>query len=73
MPVRLAARYAEVLVTDPTSMTEALRSDLDATFTAAERVELTLTIALASAFSRAAITWGPPPEMPVLDVPTPRP
>jgi hypothetical protein len=54
-------------------MTEALRSDLDATFTAAERVELTLTIALASAFSRAAITWGPPPEMPVLDVPTPRP
>ena len=30
-------------------------------------------VALASAFSKAAIAWGPPPGMPVLEVPTPTP
>jgi hypothetical protein len=34
-------------------------------------IELLLTAALASAFSRAAIAWGPPPGMPTLEVPTP--
>ena len=38
-----------------------------------ELAELTLTVALASAFSRISIAWGPPPEMPVLEVPTPTP
>jgi alkylhydroperoxidase family enzyme len=69
--VRLAAQYAEVIVTDPASMTEGLRDELRATFTPAEKVEVTLTIALASAFSRAAIAWGPPARMPVIEVPTP--
>ena len=36
-----------------------------------ELAELTMTIALASAFSRISIAWGPPPSMPVLEVPTP--
>jgi hypothetical protein len=35
--------------------------------------ELALTIAFASAFSKAAIAWGPPPHIPVMDVPTPTP
>jgi hypothetical protein len=30
-------------------------------------------VSLASAFSRAAITWGPPVDMPTLEVPTPKP
>jgi alkylhydroperoxidase family enzyme len=62
-----------VIVTDPASMTDGLRKELRATFTPAEKVELTLTIALASAFSRAAIAWGPPSDMPVFEVPTPSP
>ena len=35
--------------------------------------ELAFTIAFASAFSKAAVAWGPPPEIPVLEVPTPSP
>jgi len=35
--------------------------------------ELCLTIAFASGFSKAAVAWGPPPELPVMEVPTPRP
>ncbi|MBV8950845.1 MAG: hypothetical protein JOZ99_08220 [Actinobacteria bacterium] len=71
--VRLAARYAEAIVTDPRAIDGELAAQLCAAFTAAQRVELTLTIALASAFSRTAITWGPPPGMPVMEVPTPEP
>lgn len=71
--MRCAARYAEVIVTDPASLPDDLGTELSEMFTRAERVELTLTIALASAFSRAAITWGPPSGMPVIEVPTPIP
>jgi alkylhydroperoxidase family enzyme len=71
--LRLAARYAEVIVTDPSSMSDELRTEMRDAFTPAEQVELTLTIALASAFSRTAITWGPPADMPVIEVPTPTP
>jgi hypothetical protein len=42
-------------------------------FTPEQIVELAMTVALASAFSRASIAWGPPPDMPVLEVPTPTP
>ncbi|MFA5884159.1 MAG: hypothetical protein WDA60_09945 [Acidimicrobiia bacterium] len=35
--------------------------------------ELTFTITFASAFSKAAVAWGPPPEIPVTEVPTPSP
>lgn len=71
--MRCSARYAEAIVTDPASVPDDVRAELAATFTPAERVELTLTIALASAFSRTAITWGPPAAMPVIEVPTPTP
>jgi hypothetical protein len=52
---------------------DALRSELVDELTLDGLVEVTLTAALASAFSRAAIAWGPPPGMPVLEVPTPKP
>ena len=35
--------------------------------------ELIFTITFASGFSKAAIAWGPPPELPVIEVPTPTP
>ncbi len=63
----------DVIVTDPTGMPEVLRRELLEEFTAAEVVELVLTTALASAFSKAAIAWGPPEAMPTLEVPTPTP
>ncbi len=54
-------------------MTGELAAALHAEFTPAELIELLLTTALASAFSKAAIAWGPPPPMPTLEVPTPGP
>jgi hypothetical protein len=36
-------------------------------------VELLVTAAFASAMSKATIAWGPPPEMPTTEVPTPTP
>jgi hypothetical protein len=35
--------------------------------------ELCLTISFASGFSKAAVAWGPPPVIPVMEVPTPTP
>jgi alkylhydroperoxidase family enzyme len=60
-----------VIVQNPRGMSDDLRRELDEEFTPAELTELTLTIALASAFSKAAIAWGPPPAIPVTEVPTP--
>ncbi|MEZ5246791.1 MAG: hypothetical protein R2707_16975 [Acidimicrobiales bacterium] len=39
--------------------------------TRAELAELTLTIAVAQGFSKAAIAWGPAPELPTMVIPTP--
>ena len=54
-------------------MRDELRRELLDEFHADQVVELELTTALASAFSRAAIAWGPPDAMPTLEVPTPTP
>lgn len=37
----------------------------------AELAELTLTVAVAQGFSKAAIAWGPAPEIPTMVIPTP--
>jgi len=37
----------------------------------AELAELTLTVAVAQGFSKAAIAWGPAPELPTMVIPTP--
>lgn len=39
--------------------------------TLAERAELTLTVAVAQGFSKAAIAWGPAPALPTMVIPTP--
>ena len=70
---KLAVRYADVIINDPAGMPEPLKAELLAEFTPEQVVELTLTTAFAMAFSKAAVAWGPPPDMPVLEVPTPTP
>jgi alkylhydroperoxidase family enzyme len=68
---KLTIRYADVLIVDPKGVDDELRAALLAEFTAVELVELTATITTAIAFSKAAVAFGAPPEMPVLAVPTP--
>lgn len=70
---KLAVRYADVLIIDPSSLSDELRAALLAEFTPAEIVELTLTVTMAMGFSKAAIAWGPPPELPLVEVATPTP
>ncbi len=62
-----------MIVHSPAAMDEALRGALLDEFAPEELVELALTTALASAFSKAAIAWGPPDAIPVMEVPTPGP
>jgi len=50
-----------------------LKSALVEEFGADGLDELCFTIACASAFSKAAVAWGPPPVIPVMEVPTPTP
>jgi AhpD family alkylhydroperoxidase len=70
---KLAVRYADVIIGDPAGMPDDLKTALLEEFSEEQIVELTLTTAFAMAFSKAAVAWGPPPEMPVLEVPTPTP
>ena len=75
MPSRwkLAIRWADALIAAPDAVDEALRRDLLAEFSPAEIVELTATVTIAIAFSKAAVAFGAPQEMPVVEVPTPTP
>jgi AhpD family alkylhydroperoxidase len=70
---KLAVRYADVIIGNPSGLSDELKGQLNDEFEPAEIVELTLTTAFAMAFSKAAVAWGPPPDMPVLEVPTPTP
>ena len=71
--MKLAVRYTDVLITDPASLTDELRAELAEVFTPEQIVELTATVTIASAFSKAAVAWGPPPSIPITPVPTPVP
>ena len=70
---KLAARLTDVLLRDPAGMPDDVRAALLDELTPPQVVELMLTAALASGFSKAAVTWGPPPELPTTIVPTPTP
>jgi alkylhydroperoxidase family enzyme len=70
---KLAVEYADVLIGYPAGITDDLKERLAAEFSPAEIVELTATITIASAFSKAAIAWGPPPQIPIMETPTPGP
>jgi alkylhydroperoxidase family enzyme len=68
---KLAARWADQLINDPAGVDDALRAAMLDEFDSAEIVELTATVTTAIAFSKAAVAFGAPEEMPVLEVPTP--
>ena len=70
---KLALRLADAVISDPSGLTAADQSALSDEFTSAELAELALTVAMAAGFSKAAIAWGPPPVIPVTEVPTPTP
>lgn len=68
---RLVIRYTDALIQNPADIGDDLRGSLAAEFSPAEIVELTATLTAAIAFSKAAVAFGAPPEMPVIEVPTP--
>jgi alkylhydroperoxidase family enzyme len=74
---KMAIDFADALIRDPGSVSdpirEPLRTQLLKEFTPEEIVELAMTITMAMGFSKLAIAWGPPPSMPVTEVPTPAP
>ena len=70
---KLSIRLTDIAVNDPSGLTADLAAAVRAEFTPPEVMELLLTATLASAFSKAAIAWGPPPGIPILEVPTPAP
>jgi AhpD family alkylhydroperoxidase len=67
---KLVIRLADALIADA-RVDGALREDLLGEFTPEEVVELVATITTAIAFSKAAVAFGAPPEMPLTVVPTP--
>ena len=71
--LKLALRMADAVISDPSGLSEADQAALSEEFTPAELAELALTVAMAAGFSKAAIAWGPPPVIPVTEVPTPTP
>ncbi|MCY4036065.1 MAG: hypothetical protein OXF64_01240 [bacterium] len=71
--LKLALRMADAVILDPSGLSAADQAALTAEFTPAELSELALTVAMAAGFSKAAIAWGPPPVIPVTEVPTPTP
>ncbi|MCU1461652.1 MAG: hypothetical protein JWO37_1727 [Acidimicrobiales bacterium] len=70
---RLAVALTDQILNDPGPPAAAQQTELLDELTPAQVAELTLTVALASAFSRISIVWGPPADMPLLEVPTPAP
>ena len=63
----------DLLVNDPAGLRDDLRAALIEHFGAAGTVELLITAGFASAMSKAAIAWGPPPAIPTTEVPSPTP
>ncbi len=70
---KLALRMADAVISDPSGLSEANQAALRDEFTPEELAELALTVAMAAGFSKAAVAWGPPPVIPITEVPTPTP
>mgnify|MGYP001263462048 CR=1 FL=1 len=69
---KAAIRYADVFLTDPTRLDDALRAEMRRHFSAPEIVELTAALALFMGFSKIAIVLGQAPAaMPVTVVAAP--
>lgn len=71
---KLALRFVDVLLSPtPGAIDAQLASDLQKNLSPAEIVELALTTAIAQGFSKAAVAWGPAPDIPLMVIPTPKP
>lgn len=69
---KTALRFVDVVLSArPGAVDDDLRRDLLAEFTPAEIVELAMTAGIAQGFSKAAVAWGPAPDIPLTVVPTP--
>ena len=69
---KTALRFVDVVLSArPADVVDGLRRDVLAEFSPAEVVELALTAAIAQGFSKAAVAWGPAPDIPLTVVPTP--
>lgn len=76
LPARFktALRFVDVLLgAAPGEIDASLADELLRTFSAPELVELALTTAIAQGFSKAAVAWGPAPDIPLTIIPTPKP
>jgi AhpD family alkylhydroperoxidase len=67
---KVAIRLADALIADA-RLDDELRAALLDEFSPEQIVELTATITTAIAFSKAAVAFGAPEEMPLMVVPTP--
>lgn len=71
---KTALRFVDVLLGPaPGEVDGALADELQRAFTVPELVELALTTAIAQGFSKAAVAWGPAPDIPLTIIPTPKP
>ena len=71
---KTALRFVDVLLGPaPGDVDATLADELQRTFTVAELVELALTTAVAQGLSKAAVAWGPAPDIPLTIIPTPKP
>lgn len=71
---KLVLRFVDVMLGPaPGEVPAALAAELRAALGPAEIVELALTTAIAQGFSKAAVAWGPAPDIPLTVIPTPRP
>jgi len=68
---KLVIRYTDALIRHPGQIEPELRREIAAELSPPEIVELTATLTTAIAFSKAAVAFGAPPDMPVIEVPTP--
>jgi AhpD family alkylhydroperoxidase len=70
---QLALRWADAVAGDPATDAPPLADAVRAEFSPPERAELALTAAIATAFAKAMVAWGPQPLIPVTVIPTPEP
>lgn len=68
---KAAIGWTDVVIGAPETSVEPAAAAARAAFSPAELAELTLTVAVAQGFSKAAIAWGPAPTLPTTTIPTP--
>ncbi len=68
---KAAVEWTDVVIGATSATSSPSTPTTNDSLTRAERAELTLTVAVAQGFSKAAIAWGPAPDLPTMVIPTP--